>query len=353
VIKKYIAVLPYWPVFAPKNEDYFFLPSLVAKVAGYKSSLLIYSPKKEEEAKNYQGIDLFFCKTFRNLYKSISKDSIVHIQTTYRSSLLLILLLTLKRKNCRIIWTPHTSFGKRYPLGFNFDIFKIAFPVFKKIDKIIAITEFERQYLEKLGYRNIVYTPLVTDVKNFSRNKRREKTKEFNFLFIGGGRKVKGLATVLKAFSVFGKFGINSNLFILGRVSNSFKKKYCDLINNKVKFFGVIKPCSNHLVDLFGKSNCYINASFQEGSPLAALEAAASGLFLCLPDLRTLKSIFGDNAFYYKIGSWLELIETMFLCFYNVEISRKKIARNEKLMREFSCEKFEIKFTCLLRSLSS
>jgi len=314
--KKYIVIVPFWPLGTPKNENYFFLPAKLAAQRGYKTSIFVLS-EKNRDRENFFGIPVYFFQSPFELLRKMPTNAVLHFQTASRKVLLLLFLTSLFKKKRKIFWIPHTSFNrKNRPFGFPVDIFKLFSFIFKKLDKIIAISEYEQRYLENLGYKNVTFSLLVIDKERFTPLKKKKK-KSFNILFVGGDREVKGLSGVLKAAAVLGKLGINHNLFVLGKVGKEFRENHRDLINERVKFLGFVEPDSKLLAKVFRNCDCYVNNSLQEGCPLAALEAAASGLFLCLPDLPTLRSIFKEDARYHSCDHYSDLAESLLFCFLN------------------------------------
>lgn len=349
--KEFIGVVPFWPLRTLASENYFLQPALFARKQGYRASIFIFSSGTESKETSCAGIPLRFFSSLFSLYRSLPLNAIIHCQTSCRSIFLILFLLFLRQKNCRVVWTPHTSFGKGHPSNLPLNFFKIFSFVFRRLDRIVTITKYEEEYLRNLSYKNVFYLPLVIDSRRFECIKPLGSRRSFRLLFIGGDRPVKGLTGVLQAVSVLKRLKVNVELTVLGEVSLTFVKKYADLISSKVKFLGRVKSSSVLLSDTFRKSDCFVNNSFYEGPALAVNEAAAAGLFLCLSDLPTLKGTFGETASYHEPNNYSRLVRSVLFYFYNPEVAEKQAIKNRKIAEDFSYSNFEVKFSQLLQSL--
>lgn len=347
--KKFIGIVPFWPLGTSDSGNYFLHPALVAGKAEYRVSIFALAPNPESRGSFYAGIPLRFFSSPFDLYRSLPQAATIHCQTSCRNIFLILCMLFLRPKNCRVIWTPHTSFGEGYPSNLPVNFFRVFSFVFKRLDRIIAITKYEEKYLKKFGYKNTSCIPLVVDEKKRDLRKATEYKASFNLLFIGGDRSVKGLVGVLKAVSVLGRLRFNVRLTVLGEVGPSFIEEHTDLILPNVKFLGRLEAPSPLLINTFGDAVCYVNNSFYEGPSLAASEAAAAGLFLCLANLPTLRKTFGENARYHKPNNYAQLVRSILYYFYNPKIGKKHAKNNRKLVGNFSYSKFEERFSRLLK----
>ena len=351
--KKFISIVPFWPVALADSENYFLSPSIVAKKQGYDVSIFVVSPSTKQQESVYKGIPVRFFSSVWELYKNLPTRAIIHCQTSCRYAFLILGLLFFKKRACQIVWTPHTSFGYGFPSKLPFNFFKVFSFMLKRLNRIIAITKYEEEYLQTLGYKNITYIPLVSNKSGLDLEEIRAKEQVFNLLFVGGDRPIKGLVNVLKAVSVLRKLNIDVKLRVLGTINPSFMKKYSNLILPNIEFLGHIKHRSPLFLNILRQSDCYINNSLYEGHPLAVDEAVEFGLFLCLSDLPTFRRTFGASALFHNPNCYSELVKSIIFYFYNREIGRRHRKDNEEIIKDFSYSHFEARFKRVLKDLES
>jgi glycosyltransferase involved in cell wall biosynthesis len=121
-------------------------------------------------------------------------------------------------------------------------------------------------YIDEVIYRqNPIY-----DINN---------KKNINILFAGGVNKRKGIDTLLKAIEIL--VGQNKNNIMLDIAGGHFDRDYKTIaaemgLANNVTFHGLLDKVD--LMKLYQTADVYIQPSFAEGIPRAAIEAMSFGL---------------------------------------------------------------------------
>lgn len=350
MIKKYISIVPFWPLPLKKEENYFIFPALCAKKAGYVINFFVLNKELRKTATDKSMRITFFSSAWR-IYKEISIGSVAHVHSGVRYIILLLGMLSIRKSgNVKIIWTPHMSFGLNNgnPYSFPVDLFRLFKPFFVRLHKIITITPYEHRHLLDLGYANVKYLPLTLNSYVFKNIAHEKRDKYFHLLFVGGDRPVKGLENTLVALSILNKKNVPCRLDVLGEVSDEFIKKHKKLITKNIVMHGQLNHVSRPFLNVFQNADCYINSSFSEGSPVAAYEAVASKLPLILSDLPTLRSIFKSNALYHAPTNPQELAENISFFYNNPSVQKKHVTSNLKLFKKNSPAYFFSQFTAIL-----
>jgi len=346
MIKKYIGIVPFWPLGTPVGENYFLEPGRMGRKKGYQVEIWVVGEKRKESMA--EGMLVRFFGSVGELERSLPKEAIIHCQTMYRQILLLLARLWLKKeRRKKVIWTPHLAFGKRGPVGLPVSFWRVFRFIFGSLGRIMAITEYEEKCLKSCGYQNVIYLPLVIDGKRFQSEVDQDLIrlgKSLRVIFVGGDREVKGLAGVLRAVKIMEKLRFKVELVVMGKMETS-------LTLAGVKFLGEVDPESKLFEESWEKADIYINNSRCEGCPLAVGEAIVAGLGLCLPALPTLKSLFRENANYHELGNEAQLVRSILFWAYNPELLRKTTRNNKGMMKDFSRVRFEAKFGEILDGL--
>jgi len=185
-------------------------------------------------------------------------------------------------------WTP----GGRSTIGellykYNW----LSTIVLKKAAKIIAITPWEINEIEKRGGKNITAIPNGIENDFFKERKtsiRKElgiQPKENIILFVGRLDPVKALDILIEALNKELQKRKNTYLILVGPDAG-MKNKIEELSkeNEYIKRIGEVK-LKDKLAEYYQSSNIFVLPSKREGFPIALLEAMASGLPLVTSDV--------------------------------------------------------------------
>ena len=258
-------IVPFYPLRVLLSEDYF------------KAELIYTFGDKSSSGK------VKYFHSPLQLYKSLSKYASVHCHGMTKEMIMLYMLM-FNDKRYRTL-TPHTSFGK-YPLwGFPVNLFPVLSLLMKRFDKIRAISPYEYDYYQKRGLKQTYYEPLYVDKEYFAKlGKQRTET---GVLCMGGDRAVKNVKTIIKA---------------------------CCVARRKLTIIDDVIPGSPEYGRAFVDNDIFVNSSYMEGFPLGVAEAEASGMKLCLSNLPTLRSIYGERALYHEPDDYRKLAENISRC---------------------------------------
>jgi glycosyltransferase involved in cell wall biosynthesis len=196
--------------------------------------------------------------------------------------------------------------------------------VLKKATFLNVPGEFSKRYWIKNGINpqkiNILHS--VIDTSKFYNLQR---TKEFDFIFVGALIKRKRVDKIIKSFSFLHKENLeNANtpkLLIVGAGPEETNlkdlcKKLNLIINRDVIFFGFSKD----IVNLLNKSKIFVMASETEGLPVALMEAMACELTVIAPDVDNIKQAVNiHNGFLLENSHVSNLTEIMKTAFLNYE----------------------------------
>lgn len=215
----------------------------------------------------------------------------------------------------------------------------------KKFEKVIAITDWEIPYLEKLGLnkKNISYSPNGVDESFFHPFKNIKSNKNLNILYIGRISPIKQIETLIEASSILG-----IKIQIFGPAEKNYLKSLTDLIKrlgSKAEITNKTYNLSTQIKILDGY-DLFVLPSKSEGMPQTLLEAMARGKLVVASDSPATRDLInpGKNGFLYKNGSSRDLAKII------SEISNTNLSNLNKMQKEArkTAEKFKWKKIILL-----
>lgn len=279
-MRKFFCIAPFYPVQVIPEEDYFYVSVLAAKQLGLDAELLPLSSYAPGQ-----------------VYKLIPRGSLIHCHGMTRKMYELYWRLRLNNKNCRMVITPHASFGD---LGMFGSFIPMAVTLIKHFDIACAISPYEYDYYIKRGI-NCLLTGLGVDTDLFLKicSERNEK----GILFFGGDRKEKNSKALLDALKL-----IDAGVRVTITECNENK----DIGN--MHYRKRIAAASPEYFRLFKEHDIFVNSSYNEGFPLGVMEAYASGMKCCVSDIPTLRSVYGDSVFYHRPDDYNKLAEDIKRC---------------------------------------
>lgn len=199
----------------------------------------------------------FFAVCLGKLYK---KPSIVHLQGGDSVSI------------------PKLRYGAFYA-PFSKTLCRWAY---KEATVLIALTEYQRKYLEEYGIkRKVEIIPFGPDLSMFKFNRNKFQNQITRFIHIGNHTLIKDQNTLLKTFKIISSNKENSTLKILGHdaLNGSLQKKTDDLnLGNSVEFVGPVPY--NKIPHYLDEADVLLHTSLYEGQATVLSEAAACGILL-------------------------------------------------------------------------
>lgn len=184
----------------------------------------------------------------------------------------------------------------------RFELFK---KYISKIDFAISLSNHSKNKLREWGFRNEIYleTTIVDDAEliGWEENDLKKRinninsTKKIEFLFLARMIKEKGIYEAIDTFKILSKkypniyFNIAGDGPELENVKQYIEKE--DITN--VKFYGY--ATGKDKIDLLKKSHILLFPSYNEGMPIAVLEAMAFGLIIVTRPVGGLIDFFTDE----------------------------------------------------------
>jgi glycosyltransferase involved in cell wall biosynthesis len=242
-----------------------------------------------------------------------TKFSLLHVHGLYQFTSYIGLITAMIKGRCSLI-TVHgrpfyRSWGKRMIRQVYESIFlKI---LLKRVDRIIALTSSDRDFLISLGVQQdrIVIIPNAVDTQVWTPKKLRSNadSAESRFiLYVGALIERKNPDMVLNAFSNISKEGYPGKLIMVGKGSlePSLRERSDELgIRDRVKFLSGISQ--GRLLDLYRSTDIVLHPSSMEGLPTVILEAMSTAALVISSDIDAVKNLVynGENGLLFNLKS--------------------------------------------------
>ncbi len=344
--QKYVEIVEYYPGSAQfrEKEDFYAWPCKMMDEFGFDTEIItLKRTKGMKEKEIVRGIKVKRFKNTLKLLSYIKKDKDTELVFSFLRPNLPSLLSCMAGK--KSILTPLT-----YILGSNelIEMFSLFF--MKRFDRIIALTPYERDLYIKKGISStkVVLLPFSIDYDYFSKKPRfdvgkiREKynisKNDFVIIAVAHIRPIKNMDTIVKAFSIFNKKANKSKLIIVGKdiSGNALYKEQKGKVSKPLKeiakesgvgedvvLTGLLRP--GEIRKLLHISDIFVNSSSLEAQCIAVYEAGAAGLPLCLSEIGSFTSVFGNKALYHQPRNAKQLAENYYR-YYEDDRLREKIS---------------------------
>lgn len=319
--KKFIQVVPVYPLSLTFKEDYFTWPAVMMRELGYdcefvtlakkKSGAGVESRESQSGHREFEVVNGFpvrrFSSTAGLLWYVLRQDAFLHTHLRPFAPSLFAALLP-KRK----VITPFT-----YELGSNVMVKWLSLFLMRRFDRVIPISPYEAEVYIGNGFRReqVVWIPLAIDYKLFSAARKERavagkfgiKEGGFTIVTVANFRYFKRVDVLLKAFAEVRKKVKGSQLILVGDdwLSQEGKPAIADMAR-QMGLKGVValgyQP-AEVICRILRFADVFVNTSSVESQCIAAYEAAASGLPLCLSRIPSFTCVFGGNALYHTYDS--------------------------------------------------
>ena len=239
-------------------------------------------------------------RAYKELKKIIDEGEydIIHCHTPVGAMLTRLAAMKVRRKGSKVFYTAH---GFHFYKGAPFINWLVFYPVERILscftDVLITINKEDYKRAKTFSAGRVLYVPGVgIDLQKFSKvtvnreQKRRELgigSSDFIILSVGELIPRKNHALVLEALGKLKKENKLTDIqyLICGRGELDSKLKYRTAIlglNKQVHFLGY----RNDVIEICKVSDLFVFMSFQEGLPVALMEAMATGLPVICSDIR-------------------------------------------------------------------
>ncbi|MBI2043084.1 glycosyltransferase family 4 protein [Candidatus Pacearchaeota archaeon] len=277
------------------------------------------------------------------LWKFKGDFDIVHSHVSGHAYILIIGILS-RIKKFKHIHTTHCSWADASfrpkmlrPFIFLNDLFLNKFS-FKFIDKIIAITPWELEILNKFSNeQKIKVIPNGTDkilFRKIEKNKFKQKYKikeQKIVLFFGRLNPTKGPEKLAETAINLTKTGKAKDIaFVWIGPDEGMASKVQEMIMpyNNMYYFGPIRGKEN-VAEMYQSADVYVIPSYREGLPLTLFEAMASGLPIVASPVNGIpyEMTEPENGFFVEYGD-IEKMGGTILKILNDSVLSKKISEN-------------------------
>jgi glycosyltransferase involved in cell wall biosynthesis len=338
IMKKFIQIVPNYPLTITFKEDYFTWPALMMKEKGYEPEILLVEKGKPSEL--IRGIKVRrFGNAFSLLLYAAGQDAFVHSHLRpYLASLLAALLP--KKKAI----TPFT-----YELGSTPLIKSISLFLMKRFDLVIPISPYEEELYIKHGFqrKKVKFIPLAIDYHLFANARKDESiAKKFairksslTVITVANFRYFKRADIILRAFKKLKEQVKDAQLIIVG--GDWLAKENKPTIAQMIKEMGIdgvlhlgYQPAET-VCKILKFADVFVNSSSVESQCITAYEAAASALPLCLSDIPSFTYVFKENALFHKYDDPEALLANILRYHNDKTLAKKHSAMLKDLVKEW------------------
>lgn len=304
---------------------------------------------------------LFFLVAYLKIIWYCLTDNldIIHIHMSYKGSFTRAYCIhklchIFKIKN--IIHLHGSEFKKWYDEDCSESKKKMVKKFLRESDKIIVLgKEWEKRIL---SIEPLAKTEIINNTVSIPNVKTKFNKDCFNILFLGVLIKRKGVYDLLNSISELKeKTDLNNIKFIIagnGNEEEKIKNKSKELkIDKYIEFTGWID--SKQKKELLEKSQLLVLPSYNEGLPMAILEAMSYGLPIVATNVGDISEavINEENGFLIKVGNIKELTKSIFkIINFNQEEWEKFSSNSKKIINEkFSDIEYFNKFERIYKTI--
>ncbi|HAT4180133.1 TPA: glycosyltransferase family 4 protein [Clostridium perfringens] len=284
---------------------------------------------------------LFFLKSYITLFFLIKKDEfdVIHIHMSYKGSFFRKYMVAslCKKYDKKIIIHLHGSEFKKFFYSGSNKLKRKIIELFTIADYTIALGEEWKDFIMSIAPKaNVI---VINNSVKIPVEFKQEKNEITTFLFLGALIKRKGVIDLLNAAKRILDLGYdNFKILVAGSgVEENDLRSFCEKngLINKVDFLGWINNDEKEV--LLKKSDILVLPSYNEGLPIAILEAMSYGLPIISTNVGSIDEavINNVNGFLFEPGN-IELLKNYFLDFivndkkwYEFSEASRKIAKNK------------------------
>lgn len=145
----------------------------------------------------------------------------------------------------------------------------------RRADSIRVVSNLEREYLEKIGLKNVVKVPVYVDTKE--KHLQRSRGERFMILALSRFVKQKNIPLLLEAFESLSKTFADLRLTIVGRgVEEKALKEF--VRKHGLSEMVTFKPWADDVEAEYSQADLFVLSSNYEGWGMTVVEAASHGV---------------------------------------------------------------------------
>lgn len=302
---------------------------------------------------------LFFCLfSFFKFLFCFRKYDIFHIHVaSYGSTFRKCKYINfLKYFNQKIVLHMHGAEFESFFINLNNSKQEYIKNSFNKCDKIIVLSESRKEKIDFLLQNNkSIVIPNGISISNLKGLKDDFNNTIGNFLFLGRIGKRKGAFDLLKACNILKQKKYRFNLFMAGDGEINLANEY--IKENKLEDFVCVKGWVDQTgkIDLLNKTSVLVLPSYNEGLPMAILEAMASKKVIISTFVGGIPEVVSEeNGFLIKPGDIDGLVNTMIDCITNKrKVELMAYNSKNKFLNNFEMNIMHTKIYSLFKELIS
>lgn len=290
---------------------------------------------------------IFFIKSYLNyIFILLRNDfSIAHVHMSYKGSFYrkFIIVKTSKLFRKKVVLHLHGSEFKKFYDSSNNILKKLIKNIFESSDCVIVLGEEWRKVISNIApkanikvFNNAVKIP----DSNVAWNK-----EEIKILFLGVLIKRKGVDDLIEAINVLEQKNLNKNRNIKFIIAGTGKEE--DKLKDKVKIYN-LESCVDFVGWVNGKdkekllkqSQVFVLPSYNEGLPMAILEAMSYGIPVISTNVGSIEEVINnDNGYVIKPGE----INDLAFAIEDITGSEEKWNKKSDLSKKTICKMFNQK----------
>jgi len=357
MVKKFIQIVPFYPLTLNQTfkEDYWTWPAAMMKEKGFEPEFVTLRSRSLKPIemfvnlhrgglKPFEVINGYVTKRFPSIFHLwwylLRQDALIHTHLRPYPPSLFAALLPKKK-----VMTPFS-----YELGSTWLIKQLSLFLMKRFDRIIPISPYEAEVYAQHHFKKgkVVFIPLAIDYGLYSNPKKDDKLAQkyglrkgdFTVITVATYRYFKRVDVILAAFKELKKKVKNCRMIVVGEdwLAKENKPSIKEIIaslglkeGRDVVLTGVQPP--DAIRRFFYYADVFVNSSSVESQCLAAYEAGAAGLPLCLPRHRSFSDVFTDNVLYHTYDDPHELAENLFRYYSDKKLVGRNVSYVKNLMK--------------------
>ncbi|MBI2667501.1 glycosyltransferase [Candidatus Woesearchaeota archaeon] len=297
----------------------------------------------------------YFIKDYRDCKPK--KDDIIILHATIGSNITTFF----KNLRCKKIMIYHNHTPAEFFRDINNENFRLLNSynedlksLINHVDYVISDSEFNKQDLEKIGFKDIKVSPIFinfnrfNDMNNYIFNKFNDNY--INIIHVGRIIPNKKIEDIIKIFYYYKNFiNSKSRLFLIGSISSDAKRyynaltKYINKLNLKdVYFLGNIN--NKDLTAYYKLSNIFLHMSEHEGMGLPLIEAMYFNIPIIAFNSTAIPYTLGDSGILINYKYHKKIAELVNIILNNMGLKDKIIKIQRDRLKFFDTENLKEQF---------
>ncbi len=271
-----------------------------------------------------------------DLLKNVPQYDIIHVFSASYFSFVLAptpAILIGKAFGKRLILNYHSGEAEDHLANWQ----ETAFPLIRKVDRIIVPSGYLVDVFEKFGFRaSAIYNFVETSMYKF---RKREPVRPI-FLSNRNFEELYNVECTIRAFALIQKEIPDSRLIVAGggKLEHRLKATVKELSLKNVEFLGEVNQ--KEMVDAYDRADIYINSSNIDNMPSSIIEAFAAGLAVVSTDAGGIPYIVktGKMGLLSPVGDYDALAKNALKLLNNPELAQEVIENARVETQKYSWE---------------